>query len=131
MTFVFWLFTLARNAAYDFLWQRRCRPETVANECLLREIPEPGGAALIPEIMEALERALTCLSPKDRRLVLLVVHGVSYRTAARREGLSIGAVKVRLNRVRPFLRLSVGGAIGRPSKAAGMLPRPPRCRAAA
>ena len=62
--------------------------------------------------MEALAIALTQLSPKDRNLVTMIVEGNSYQTVAAREGLTVGAVKVRLNRVRPFLRVSVGEAVG-------------------
>jgi DNA-directed RNA polymerase specialized sigma24 family protein len=85
----------------------------------------------VAEIMEALELALRQLSPRDRNIVTLIVNGHSYRAAAQREGLSIGAVKLRLNRVRPFLRVSVGEAIGTALPAARPLRRPPRCRMAA
>jgi len=45
-------------------------------------------------------------------LVRMIVAGESYAEAARRFGLTIGSVKVRLHRVRPFLRTTVGGLTG-------------------
>ncbi len=107
-----WLFKMSRNTAVDFLRRRRCRPNTVCDERELNEAPDTSSERPVEEIMEALSLALTRLSPKDRNLVTLIVEGNSYRTVAAREGLTVGAVKVRLNRVRPFLRVSVGEAIG-------------------
>ena len=91
------------------------------------------GQLRVAEIMEALEHALVRLSPKDRNLVTHIVQGNSYRFAAAREGLSVGAVKVRLNRVRPFLRVSVGEAIGMtlPAETTTKWRPPPRGRLAA
>lgn len=107
-----WLFKLSRNTAVDFLRRRRCRPMTVSDDRELTEAPDTSSTRPVEEIMEALSIALTRLSPKDRNLVTMIVEGNSYRTVAAREGLTVGAVKVRLNRVRPFLRVSVGEAIG-------------------
>mgnify|MGYP000523475772 CR=1 FL=1 len=107
-----WLLKLARNTAVDFLRRRRCRPNMVWDERELEQAPDVSSERSVAEIMEALSLALVRLSPKDRNLVNLIVEGNSYRTVAAREGLTVGAVKVRLNRVRPFLRMSVGGAIG-------------------
>lgn len=107
-----WLFKLSRNTAVDFLRRRRCRPTTVSDERELVQAPDTSSTRPVEEIMEALSIALTRLSPKDRNLVTMIVEGNSYRTVAAREGLTVGAVKVRLNRVRPFLRVSVGEAIG-------------------
>jgi RNA polymerase sigma-70 factor (ECF subfamily) len=107
-----WLFALARNTALDFVRRRRCRPATVSADEHFIETPYVDSGRATREIMEALEHALTRLSPKDRCLVTLIVQGSSYQMAAQREGLTVGAVKLRLNRVRPFLRESVSGAIG-------------------
>ena len=126
-----WLLALARNTAVDFIRRRRCRPATVWDEHELTEAPDTTSVRRMAEIMEALELALRQLSPRDRNIVTLIVNGHSYRTAAQREGLSVGAVKLRLNRVRPFLRVSVGEAIGTAKPAARPLRRPPRCRMAA
>lgn len=107
-----WLFRLSRNTAVDFLRRRRCRPTMVSDESEFERAPDTSSERPVAEIMEALAIALTHLSPKDRNLVTMIVEGNSYRTVAEREGLTVGAVKVRMNRVRPFLRVSVGEAVG-------------------
>ena len=107
-----WLFTLARNAALDCLRRQRCRPATVAWDDCANEIPDPGSEHASAEIMSALDRALVRLSPLDRSLVSAVVSGERYRTLATRTGLSVTAIKVRLHRVRPFLRAWVGEMTG-------------------
>jgi RNA polymerase sigma-70 factor (ECF subfamily) len=124
-----WLFKMARNSAVDFLRRRRCRPNTVWDERELADAPDTSSVRPVEEIMEALSLALTRLSPKDRNLVTLIVEGNSYRTVAAREGLTVGAVKVRLNRVRPFLRMSVGEAIGNRASPRTKWRQPARARA--
>jgi RNA polymerase sigma-70 factor (ECF subfamily) len=133
VTFESWLFALARNTALDFIRRRNCRPVTVSDEGEFRTTPDTNDGRAMIEIMEALDHALVRLSPKDRNLVTHIVQGNSYRTAAAREGLSVGAVKVRLNRVRPFLRVSVSEAIGMtlPAEATMNWRPPPRGRMAA
>lgn len=103
-----WLFTLARNAGLDFLRRRSCRPATVALDDQVREIADPRDEDASGEIMAALDRAVARLRPLDRNLVLQYVAGDSYATLARRAGLSLASVKVRLHRVRPYLRAAVG-----------------------
>ncbi len=111
-SFESWLFAMARSTALDYLRSRRRRPETLIEDISEFESADPSRPALLSEITEALELALTQLSPKDRTLVSLVVEGHSYQTIAEREGLTLGAVKARLTRVRPFLRTAVGEATG-------------------
>lgn len=130
-TFESWLFALARNTALDFIRRRKCRPVTVSETIEFHNAPDTSTTQPLTEIMEALELALLRLSPKDRNLVTHIVQGNSYQTAAQREGLSVGAVKVRLNRVRPFLRVSVGEAIGLTPPPPSKFRPPPRCRLAA
>jgi len=127
-----WLFRLARNTAVDFLRRRRCRPTMVSDEQTFEQAPDTSSERPVAEIMEALHVALSLLSPKDRTLVTMIVEGNSYQTVAAREGLTVGAVKVRLNRVRPFLRLSVGEAVGvrGGEPAAGKWRQPARARMA-
>ena len=103
-----WLFTLARNTGLDFIRRRNCRPVTVAIDEQVNQIADPGNAGATAEIMAALDRALARLSPLDRSLVSQFVAGESYGTIATRSGLSLASVKVRLHRVRPFLRSMVG-----------------------
>lgn len=103
-----WLFTLARNTGLDFLRRRSCRPTTVALDDEVFQIADPSNASATNEILAALERALTRLSPVDRVLVTQFVAGESYGDIAEQAGLSLATVKVRLHRVRPFLRMWVG-----------------------
>jgi RNA polymerase sigma-70 factor (ECF subfamily) len=103
-----WLFTLARNTSLDFLRRRRCRPSTVAIDEEVNQIADPSSFSATSEILAALDRALTRLNPVDRTLVSQFVAGESYGTIAAHAGLSLATVKVRLHRVRPFLRTWVG-----------------------
>lgn len=103
-----WLFTLARNTSLDFLRRRSCRPNTVALDDAVNEIADPSTGSGTGEILAALDRALTRLTPLDRTLVSQFVAGDTYSDIASRTGLSLATVKVRLHRVRPFLRSWVG-----------------------
>jgi RNA polymerase sigma-70 factor (ECF subfamily) len=103
-----WLFTLARNTGLDFIRRRSCRPSTVALDDEVNQIADSSSGGASAEILAALDRALDRLSPLDRALVTQFVAGDSYGTIAERAGLSLATVKVRLHRVRPFLRSWVG-----------------------
>jgi len=108
LVFESWLFTLARNTSLDFIRRRNCRPNTVPLDEQFDRIEDPSTASATGEILAALDRALTRLSPIDRSLVTQFVAGESYGDIAARAGLSLATVKVRLHRVRPFLRTWVG-----------------------
>lgn len=103
-----WLFTLARNTSLDFIRRRRCRPTTVGLDDEVNQIADPSNHGAATEILAALDRALARLSPIDRTLVTQFVSGESYGEIAAQVGLSLATVKVRLHRVRPFLRTWVG-----------------------
>jgi RNA polymerase sigma-70 factor, ECF subfamily len=103
-----WLFTLARNTSLDFIRRRKCRPETVTLDDEINRIADPSNASATTEILAALDRALARLTPVDRALVTQFVAGESYGDIAAHAGLSLATVKVRLHRVRPFLRTWVG-----------------------
>lgn len=107
-----WLFTLARNTGLDFIRRRSCRPSTVALDEAVNEIADPSAAGATGEILAALDHALTRLAPVDRRLITQFVAGDSYSEIADAAGLSLATVKVRLHRVRPFLRSCVGEMTG-------------------
>lgn len=112
MSFEAWLFAMARSTALDYLRSCRRRPEVLADDMELFNSMDPTSPSLMGEITEALSGALEHLSPKDRVVVSMVVAGHSYQTIAEQEGLTLGAVKARLTRVRPFLRAAVGNATG-------------------
>jgi RNA polymerase sigma-70 factor (ECF subfamily) len=103
-----WLFTLARNTGLDFLRRRSCRPNTVALDDEVFQIADPSNTSATGEILAALDRALARLAPLDRTLITQFVAGESYGEIAARAGLSLATVKVRLHRIRPFLRACVG-----------------------
>jgi RNA polymerase sigma-70 factor, ECF subfamily len=99
-----WLFTLARNTSLDFIRRRSCRPNTVTIDDQVNQIADPSNSSATTEILAALDRALARLSPIDRTLVAQFVAGESYGSIAEQVGLTLATVKVRLHRVRPFLR---------------------------
>jgi RNA polymerase sigma-70 factor (ECF subfamily) len=107
-----WLFRIARSTALDHLRRQKCRPVMVADEIELMNAVEVRHDEAVTEISEALERALAHLAPKDQRLMRMLVQGHDYHTLARREGLTVGAVKARICRIRGFLRVAVGTATG-------------------
>jgi RNA polymerase sigma-70 factor (ECF subfamily) len=130
-SFESWLFRLARNTSVDFIRRRRCRPITVPSDDSAFDIPDPSDATATREILDALAAALSQVSAKDRRLVNLFVAGNSYQTLARDNGLTLGAVKARLHRMRPFLRAFVGEATATRLPEAGSWDTPRPTRAAA
>lgn len=107
-----WLFTLARNTAIDQVRRRRCRPSMVALTESSPQIVDEYQPQRYDEIVAVVERALLRLGPVDRRLVSMAVTGESYRAMATQTGLSLATVKIRLHRVRPFLRQWVGSMTG-------------------
>jgi DNA-directed RNA polymerase specialized sigma24 family protein len=80
----------------------------VAIDEQINQIADPSSSSATTEILAALDRALARLSPIDRTLVAQFVAGETYGSIAEQAGLSLATVKVRLHRVRPFLRSWVG-----------------------
>jgi RNA polymerase sigma factor (sigma-70 family) len=111
-SFESWLFATARSTSLDFLRRARRRPATTTLETVSLDVPDTSNAGMVNEILDALQLALAALSAKDQRLVTMVLQGHSYSFIAKQEALTVGAVKARLCRVRPFLRATVGGATG-------------------
>ncbi len=126
-----WLFTMARNAGLDFIRRQRCQPATVNDSFLMLSAPESESAQAVSEIMAAFECALVRLNAKDRQLITLIVQGHSYGIVAARAGLSVGAVKLRIHRARPLLRLSMSEAVGARARSTKTLPPSSRISLAA
>jgi RNA polymerase sigma-70 factor, ECF subfamily len=126
-----WLFMLSRTVALDYVRKQKRRPMMVLDEYELANAPDTSSELAVAEIREALDRALARLSPKDRNLVTLLVEGHDYRRLADEEGLTVGAVKARLSRIRSFLRVAVGVATGTRMPTAEEASTRPRCRLAA
>lgn len=126
-----WLFMLSRTVALDYVRKQKRRPLMVMDEQELANAPDTSSELAVAEIREALDRALARLSPKDRNLVTMLVEGHNYRTLAAEEGLTVGAVKARLSRIRSFLRVAVGVATGTRMPTSEEMSSRPRCRLAA
>ena len=105
-----WLFMLSRNTVLDQLRRAKCRPVSVIDPTpwLDRE-PAEEASGRCREIMEEVERATLNCSDKDRRILRLVLDGASYQTIAKLEELTIGALKLRVHRLRLLLRASLRG----------------------
>jgi RNA polymerase sigma-70 factor (ECF subfamily) len=99
-----WLFTMSRHVAFDYIRSCHRRPSTTASEAVLSELSDAQQTDFTREILAELEMALNHVSPMDRRLMTRLVQGDNYRDLAAQHGLSTAAVKVRLHRIRPFLR---------------------------
>ncbi|HJW55578.1 MAG TPA: sigma-70 family RNA polymerase sigma factor [Burkholderiaceae bacterium] len=105
--FATWLFTIARNLAYNALQKEPCQ-----HEMLDAVIPEPASEQPDPaQIMERtrqhsrLHSALRQLPMSDRSaLALVYVHELRLADVARIENDSLAAIKTRLHRAKQRLR---------------------------
>lgn len=103
--FATWLGVLVRNLCIDQLRRRRLAPMPVA------PLPEAGSedsaeaVFLRKEARLALLNELASLGETDRALLTgFALEGESYQALARRTGLTLGQVKIRLHRIRRRLR---------------------------
>lgn len=105
-----WLFMLSRNTVLDQLRRAKCRPVTVIDPSpWLEQQPADDEFSRCNEIMEEVEMATQHCSPKDRRILRLVLDGAGYQKIAKLEELTIGALKLRVHRLRLLLRASLRG----------------------
>jgi RNA polymerase sigma-70 factor (ECF subfamily) len=110
-TFESWLFTMARNTAVDEIRRARCRPVALPGDWLHAEVCDPVHDDRSAEVLEAVHVVAARWSGLNRRILNHLVEGLSYQAVAEREGLSVGAVKLRVHRLRQILREKVGHAL--------------------
>ena len=103
--FATWLGVLVRNLCIDQLRRRRLAPMPV------EPLPETGSVDsaeavfLRKEARLALLNELASLGDTDRALLTgFALEGESYQALAKRSGLTLGQVKIRLHRIRKRLR---------------------------
>jgi len=97
-SFSAWVRTIAVNAAIDIV--RRKRPESP-----VEDRPARGGGEKRQEDLDLLRKALAALSPLDREILLArELEGVGDVAIARRLGLTVTGVRVRVHRARRKLR---------------------------
>jgi RNA polymerase sigma-70 factor, ECF subfamily len=107
-----WLATIVRNEAFRL--HARVRPDPVA-EAEPREGVEDERVVATVERAD-LHAALKRLDERDRQLLRLRYNeDLTQEAIARRLGIPIGTVKVRLHRVRHKLRRAMGGARPQPA----------------
>jgi RNA polymerase sigma-70 factor (ECF subfamily) len=105
-----WLFSIMHNVFVNQLKARKIAPQV--------EIDEATIAAHIPTVDRVdildLERALLCLAPQQREVVLLVaLEDMTYADVSRSLGIPIGTVMSRLSRGRERLRKLMSGEVSR------------------
>jgi RNA polymerase sigma-70 factor (ECF subfamily) len=101
-----WLYRIAMNRCLKVLRQRH--PATVPLIDRAGSSGDPAGEYEARQAAEHIGRAVAALTPEQRApLLLREVEGLSYEEIARILGLSIGAVKGRLNRARAELAMAL------------------------
>lgn len=103
-TFEAWLFTTARNAALDHHRRLQCRPIAVAGELFLLNLPAERSDQVSPDLLDAVDAATRGWTAASRRILQDMIEGTSYQSIAERERLTLGAVKLRVHRIRKLLR---------------------------
>lgn len=97
-SFSAWVRTIAVNAAIDIV--RRKRPESP-----VLDRPARDGGEKRQEDLDLLRRALAALSPVDRQILLSrELEGLPDEAIARRLGMTVTGVRVRVHRARRRLR---------------------------
>lgn len=98
-----WLYRVALNTTLTFERHRRRHPPPEPFSAALLEVAAPAEAAdpehRLPRLYAAIERLL----PVDKAVVLLYLEEQSYAQIADITGLSVGAVSVRLVRIKKQL----------------------------
>jgi len=103
-----WLFTILKNAHINTL--RRSRSTATSDEVLESLIPPASARQEQRMAVRDLRRALACVPPEMREVVLLIgLEGLSYNEAAAVAGVKVGTIKSRLCRGREALRRLMEG----------------------
>lgn len=105
-SFCTWMHRIVLNACYAHLRRRpQAREDLELPDDAADARPGPLGAAERGQLREALERALTQLSPEARETFVLIEYGdLDYGSAAVVLGVQPGTVKSRMSRARAALR---------------------------
>lgn len=112
-----WMYQIAKNASFDEL-RRHKKYTNVSIDAedddeeglsllsfLHSDEPSPEQAYERHELSQALQKALDCLSPDQKAVIVLVdIQDMDYQEAADALGINIGTVKSRLARARQHLR---------------------------
>lgn len=108
-SFKTWLYRIATNHSLKFLRRRAVPRDAVEDQASPWGRPE--GELEAAETMKAVSRAVASLTPEQRApLLLREVEGLNYSEIAQVLGLSVSAVKSRINRARVELAAAMEGA---------------------
>jgi RNA polymerase sigma-70 factor (ECF subfamily) len=109
-----WLMRIAKNVCIDH-WRKR-RPETLADETELNELPDVGALDRTWDLQDAvarLRKEMELLPAEQHRCLELKLQGYSYEEMAERTGLPVEAVKSHLQNGRRMLWLKMEGTVSR------------------
>lgn len=104
-----WVFSIARRRAADVFRRKSLRIEADPEWINVAD-PDPGpeSRALSGEAEDDLLMAISSLPTVQREVLMLVfIHGLSYREAAEAIAVPVGTIKSRLNKARQSLRVQI------------------------
>lgn len=106
-----WLFTIMRNTFFTSVKKRR-REQPGAEECVSCRVIMPARQEMCVFGIQLLE-AINQLPEHYRdELILVVVLGESYESAAKISGCAVGTIKSRVNRGRAMVMVAIGESPG-------------------
>ncbi len=104
-----WLFSIARNVAYDGFRRRRRNPSVALTDATLERLIVPDQSSRLGDT-ELIQAALRALPSEHRQALLLQsVAGYPLEAIAARLGWKLGTVKSRLSRARARFRAHYNG----------------------